>query len=117
MKSLRIWFFIHFLVDILFAIPLFLFPEWTLGLFGIVSEPVVARLVGAALVGIGGTSIFTDTDDEFSIMLKLKVLWSSAAIVALLWSLIEGASSLIWILVVVFVVFSGVWWYYLVKIK
>lgn len=116
MKSLRVWFKIHFLVDILFAIPLFLFPIWTLGLFGIVSEPVLARLIGAALVGIGGVSYLTKTKQEFKILLKLKVLWSSAAIVALVWSVIEGASSLIWVLVVVFVLFFGVWWYYLKRL-
>src|SRR2546426_5283160 len=33
-SSLRTWFVIHFLADVLFALPLFLAPRWTLSLLG-----------------------------------------------------------------------------------
>ena len=56
-KSLRTWFVIHFVLDFIFAIPLILAPRAFLGLLGWTSiDPIAARLVGAALIGIGGES-------------------------------------------------------------
>ncbi len=112
MKSLRVWFLIHFVVDIIFAIPLLLFPEWNLGLFGLKTvETVTPRLVGAALIGIGGASYFTKKKD-FSIMLTLKILWSLSAILGLLLALYQGAPSLVWVITGIFAGFSGIWIYY-----
>lgn len=112
-SSLRIWFKIHFFVDILFAIPLIIAPSWILGLFGFsVITPVLARLVGAALVGIGVTSLFTTTKEQFDIMLTFKIIWSVGAIIGLLWSLEEGAPAALWTVVVMFVFFWGLWTYY-----
>ena len=111
-QSLRTWFFIHFIIDIIFAIPLLFFPEATLGLFGLKTlETVTPRLVGAALIGIGGASYFTKKKD-YSIMLTLKILWSLSAILGLLLALYHGAPNLIWIIVLLFAIFSGVWIYY-----
>ncbi len=111
--SLKRWFTIHFLADILFAIPLIIAPTWILSLFGFTEiTPLLARLVGAALVGIGGASLFTKTKEQFEIMLTLKIIWSVTAIIGLLWSLAEGVPASVWSIVVVFVFFSGVWMYY-----
>ncbi len=111
-KSLRTWFLIHFIVDVIFAIPLLFFPEWTLGLFGLKTiETVTPRLVGAALIGIGGTSYFTKEKD-FSIMLTLKILWSLSAILGLLLAIYSGAPSLVWVIAGIFALFSGIWIYY-----
>ena len=105
-KSLRIWFLIHFIVDIIFAIPLIFFPERFLALFGILAvETVTPRLVGAALVGIGGASFFVrnKSKESYDIMLTLKILWSSAAILALLVSSYVGAPKAIWYITGTFV--------------
>ncbi len=111
--SLKRWFKIHFLIDILFAIPLIIAPNWILGLFGFtVIVPVLARLVGAALLGIGITSLFTKTKEQFEIMLTLKIIWSATAIIGLLWSIAEGAPSTLWAAAVMFTLFLGVWVYY-----
>ncbi len=111
--SLQYWFKIHFLVDILFALPLIITPSWILSLFGFTDiTPLLARLVGAALATIGVTSLFTKTKEQFEIMLTLKIIWSVTAIIGLLWSLAEGAPASIWGIVMVFVFFSGVWVYY-----
>ena len=111
-KSLRTWFLIHFIVDLIFGLPLLFFPEATLSLFGLKTlETVTPRLVGAALIGIGGTSYFTKKKD-YSIMLTLKVIWSLSAILGLLLALFYGAPKLVWLLVLIFAVFSGVWIYY-----
>ena len=58
--SLRVWFLIHFIVDILFAVPLIIAPYWFLKFLGLdIVDPLTARLVGAALIGIGTTSLIT----------------------------------------------------------
>ena len=57
-RNLRRWFVIHFVADILFAIPLLLIPETILPFFGwTVVDPITSRLVGAALLGIGTESL------------------------------------------------------------
>ena len=53
-KGLRTWFVIHFAVDIVFAIPLLVAPAAFLTFLGWTAvDPYAARLVGAALMGIG----------------------------------------------------------------
>ena len=114
-NSLRTWFIIHFIVDFIFGIPLVLFPAWTLSLFSFqVGELLTARLVGAALIGIGGVSVLVrnESAEVFRSLLKLKVIWSISAIVAILLTLYEGAPALTWGIFGIFVMFSGVWWYY-----
>lgn len=111
--SLKIWFKIHCVVDVLFALPLIIAPQWLLSLFGFTSVvPVLARLVGAALLAIGITSLFTRTKEQFEIMLTLKIIWSIGAIIGLLWSLVEGAPASLWVVVVIFSLFLGLWIYY-----
>ena len=114
-SSLRKWFLIHFIIDILFALPLIFYPTWLLGLFGLPSsEAVMARLVGAALVGIGGASLFSysKSKESYDILLTLKLLWSSTAILALVLSLLNGAPASIWLFIFIFVVFFFIWLYY-----
>src|SRR5258708_37461786 len=53
-SSLRTWFVIHFLADVLFALPLFLAPRWTLSLLGWPAvDPLATRLVAAAPFAVG----------------------------------------------------------------
>ena len=57
-KSLRVWFIIHFFADYIAAIPIFLFPNQILMLFGWkVIDPIAVRLVAAAFFAIGGASL------------------------------------------------------------
>ena len=117
-QSLRTGFIIHFIVDFIFGIPLLLFPAETLHLFGFqTSELLTARLVGAALLGIGGVSFLVrdETEAVFRSLLKLKVIWSLSAIAGIVLTLYEGAPAFTWIILVIFVVFSGVWGYFLVR--
>lgn len=108
--SLRTWFIIHFVVDILFGVPLLLFPNYIASLFGIgLVEPVTPRIVGAALLGIGGASFLAHKKgrETYEIMLNLKIIWSVTAIFALLIS-----PPIIWPAVAIFALFSLVWMYY-----
>ena len=119
-NGLRIWFVIHFVADVLFAIPLLFFPQMLLNLFGWTSyDPIMTRLVGAALMGIGVESLLgRNADvDTFRAMLNLKVIWASSALFAIGAGIVEGASSSAWLFLGVFAIFWGVWVYYRWKLK
>ncbi|MCP4143287.1 MAG: hypothetical protein GY755_23865 [Chloroflexi bacterium] len=120
-KSLRTWFVIHFIADFLFAIPLLIAPVWMLTLFGWPSiDPFTARLVGAALVGIGGASLLerNASAEAFRAMLNLKLLWASAAIIGMTVTMLTGNYPLIgWGIVLIFVGFFFIWLYYRNQLK
>lgn len=120
LSSLRTWFIIHFIVDFIFGVPLLLFPAETLSLFGFeAAELLTARLVGAAFLAIGGVSFLVRNENEavFRSLLRLKVIWSLSAIVGILLTIYSGAPAFTWVVLVIFAVFSGVWMYYLWKLR
>ena len=114
--SLRVWFIIHFIVDVIFAIPLLFFPVFMLNLLGFaLVEPITARLVGAALLGIGGSSLITQCagKESFKSLLTLKIIWSLGVIIGLLLSIYERvAPPSTWWFLGLFGLFLGVWVYY-----
>ncbi|MDO8510640.1 MAG: hypothetical protein Q7S55_00585 [Nanoarchaeota archaeon] len=119
-SSLRAWFVLHFMVDYLFAIPLFIAPAWLLSFFGFtVIDPVTARLVAAALFAVGGISLLSRNEsvNVYNSLLKLKIIWSVSAIAGLLLSLWQGASALLWPVVLVFGLFCGIWSYYFWRLR
>ena len=114
-SSLKIWFIIHFAADYVFGIPLLFAPKWTLDVFGFqAAELLTARLVGAALIGIGGISFFAreKSADVYRSLLLLKILWSFAAIIGIVLTLIEGAPKTTFIFLMIFALFSGLWLHY-----
>lgn len=118
-KSLRAWFVIHFVVDMVFAVPLFFAPVWFLELFGFTTiDPVASRLVAAALFAIGGSSFLVrDRNKEaYQTLLNLKIIWSLFAVVGLVWGALEEAAAATWLFALIFAGFSGVWMYYRKKI-
>ena len=112
--SLRVWFFFHFLVDIIFGMPLLLFPKWTFSLFGLPPELFAGRLIGAALLGIGGVSLLVRKEgrEVYRALLKLKMLWSGSAILGLLLSISQGAPPITLAFLGIFVFFFSLWGYY-----
>ena len=118
-NGLRSWFVLHFVADILFAIPLLFFPQAILNLFGWTTyDPIMSRLVGAALMGIGVESLLgRNADaDTFRAMLNLKVIWASSALFAFGAGIAEGAAPIAWVLMWIFALFWGVWVYYRVNL-
>jgi hypothetical protein len=118
--GLKTWFLIHFAVDMVFAIPLIFFPELFLAWIGWQpTDPVMPRLVGAALLGIGGESLFSRhaSRDTFKALLRLKIIWASGAILALLLGIFRGGPALAWAFVGIFGIFLLIWIYYLSKLK
>ncbi len=118
--SLRFWFVVHFVADIIFAIPLLLIPEKVLPLFGWHTiDPIATRLVGAALMGIGIESLLgrNASLEVYRAMLNLKIIWAGSAVVAIgLGTLISGILAG-WIILIVFAAFLSLWVYYRVQLR
>ncbi|MFC1891844.1 hypothetical protein ACFLZT_05570 [Thermodesulfobacteriota bacterium] len=118
-NSLRVWFVVHFAVDIIFAIPLLLVPEFTLSVLGWTTvDPMLSRLVGAALMGIGLESLLgrKATVQVFRAMLNLKIIWSLSAIFGIGLSLIQGGPIMGWIFLIIFAAFCCLWTHYRIKL-
>src|SRR3989338_3000789 len=119
-SSLRTWFAIHFVIDYLFAIPLFIAPAWLLSFFGFtVVDPVTGLLVAAALFAVCCISLLSRTESAgtYKALLKLKIIWSVSAVAGLLLSLWQGAPVLLWPIALVFGLFCGIWSYYFWKLR
>jgi hypothetical protein len=119
---LKKWFVFHFFADILFAIPLFIFPHSFLSLLGWQTvDPFATRIVAAALFGIGIESFLGRNADAhtYKNMLNLKIIWSGAVILGFLLTFIEmsdKSSVAQWLVLMVFVIFHILWWVWRIKI-
>ena len=119
-SSLRAWFIAHFVVDVVVAVPLLVSPTFVLGHLGWTPiDPVATRLVAAALLAIGLQSFFgRDAGVEtYRAMLRLKVIWSLAAVVGVMAGIAEGAPPAAWAVLAIFVVFLGVWSHHAIRLK
>jgi hypothetical protein len=114
-QALRTWFIIHFIVDLIFAVPLMLAPGWMLSLVGWQTiDPFTARLSAAALFGIGIASFLVRGAkiETYQSMLNLKIIWSSSAVFGIALSLIQGAQGSPWFawgVLLIFAAFNGLW--------
>jgi hypothetical protein len=119
---LKLSFIVHFLADIISAIPLFLFPEKVLLIFGWTTvDPVSARLVAAALFGIGGVSLLARnaTRDVYITMLNLKIIWSFFAVIALSISVAvadHGRPPMLIAALLIFIAFHALWVFWRIHI-
>jgi hypothetical protein len=117
-SGLRLSFVIHFVADLLFAIPLFVAPQWTLTMLGWQAvDPFTTRIAAAALFGVGIES-FLGRDAPIAVyrgMLNLKIIWSLACAFGIGLSLLQGAQQrppMAWGFLMVFVVFHALWVYW-----
>ena len=123
-RQVSIWlsrfFVLHFVIDMIFALPLFFFPGAFLGFFGIETfNPLFVRLVAAALFGIGIESLLgrNGSVEAFKAMLNLKIIWSSAAVLGIIISLQEIAADLIiWLILLTFIAFNLLWVYWRIRL-
>ena len=113
-------FLLHFIIDIIFAIPLILFPEIFLRYLGWIEIDVIsARLVGAVLIAIGTTSLIKkeSTIESYNTLLTLKIIWSFSALSVLLISIINGAPKILILIFIIFLLFFIIWVYYKRKLS
>jgi hypothetical protein len=118
-KFLKSWFILHFVVDYIFGIPLLVAPVWFLTMFEFTStDPLTGRLVGAALLGIGGESLLMRNAglNTYKEMLNLKIIWSLSAILGIGISIVQGAPPITYIILGIFSLFSTTWIFYRLKI-
>ena len=114
-NSLRTWFIIHFFIDILFAVPLMFFSVIFLSFLGFsIIDPLMPRLVAAALIGIGGVSFISRNKgiEVYSALLNLKIIWSLSAIFGILISLDRNTPIFLFVALGIFALFSCIWVYY-----
>ena len=119
-QGLRTWFMIHFAVDMLIGIPLLFFPNLIMPWFGWDQvDPITSRLVGAALLGIGGESLLSRkaSVEVFKALLSLKIIWAIGAIIAIGLGIAAGGPPLAWGFLAVFVIFLFIWLFYYRKLK
>jgi hypothetical protein len=122
-QALKIWFVIHFVVDMLFAIPMMFAPIFTLELFGWGNvEPITTRLVAAALFGIGIESYLgrNASLENFQEMLNLKIIWSLGAIATFSIAILTDFQNwppFGWALLGIFILFNSVWIYWRWKLR
>jgi hypothetical protein len=121
-KSLKIWFVIHFAVDVIFAIPLMIVPQLFLSALGWKTiDPIASRLVAAALFAIGVESLLSTKAPLHTYvgLLNLKIIWSTTAVAGTAISLMVLGSEgpqLAWGIVGIFFVFAAIWTYWRIRI-
>jgi hypothetical protein len=119
-SSLRRWFVVHFAADLAVAVPLFLAPGAVLGLLGWQAvDPLASRLVAAALLGIGIESLLGRGAGAatFRAMLNLKIIWSGAATLGILWSQRQGGPWGGWAILAIFAGFHALWVHYRLRLR
>lgn len=82
-------------------------------------DPLASRLVGAALIGIGGISLVRHNAslDSYRSLLGLKLIWSFFAVIGILITMLYNHSFFFgWLILVVFAVFFLIWGYYYKKL-
>jgi hypothetical protein len=118
-RALRIWFVIHFVIDVLLAIPLMIAPRTMLTYLGWSEiDPLSSRLVAAALLAIGIESLLArgGNTEVFRGMLNLKLIWSAAAVLGIALSLSEVATPFAWLILGIFAFFNLLWLYWRLRL-
>jgi hypothetical protein len=118
--TLRLWFTAHAAVCLAAAAPLLAAPQLVLHRLGWTApDPAMTRLVGAALLAIGGQSLVVRRAgaETYRTMLGLLVMWSLAAAVGLFVGIGDGAPPAAWALLSIFVLFAGVWVHHAIRFR
>lgn len=118
-KYLKIWFKIHFIIDMVFAFPLIFFPQ-IVSLLDLSSlNTLSTRLVGAALLSIGCSSLLVlkKNIEVYDSLLNLKIIWASAAAFSIMLFIVNEVNINLIPILIIFLVFLGVWIYYKLKIR
>lgn len=122
-NTLRKFFVLHFVIDVVSAIPLFLCPTLLLTTLGWqVVDPVAARMVAAALFGIGIESYIGRNSSRDSLIgiLNLKIIWSFSAIIGIGTSMMQNIQQnplALKIIFITFIAFNLLWVYWRIRLS
>jgi hypothetical protein len=119
-KSLRYTFLVHAVVAVLFGLPLLAAPGRFLDVFDWAPiDPIMTRLVGAALLALGWGSYRgwrAAARGDVEILIQVEVVFTVLSAVAILRHLVEGSWPwYVWTMFIVFAIFAVVWIYHLVR--
>jgi hypothetical protein len=119
-KALKITFLIHALVSVVGGLLLLIIPGRTLLFFGWAPiDPILSRVLGAALLALGWSSFrgWEATErTQVQIVLELEVAFTALACVGLLRHLLFAHYPLmVWLLFAAFLVFAVAWAMFLVR--
>lgn len=119
-KSLKTWYNVHIIADLIFGIPFLFFPMQFLNAFGwAISEAFPWRIFGAALVGIAVLSYVVNKSNDiqaFRNSLKFKSVWGGLCFFVSIYTALTTGPAAVWFGVAVFFVFGAVWNYYRAKV-
>jgi len=118
--SLRHWFIAHAVIDGACGIPLLLCPELLLPRLGWTAvDPVMSRLVGAALLGIGAQAWRSRQAgiDVYRALLGLNVVWSAMVIVGMAIAIGHGAPSAAFVVLSASLALCGVWSHHAIRFR
>lgn len=119
-SSLRQWFVVHAVIDVVCGLPLLLFPELLLPRLGWATvDPVMTRLVGAALLAIGGQA-WRSRDagvDVYRALLGVNVVWSAMVIVGMAIAIGRGAPSAAFAVLSASLALCGVWSHHAIRFR
>jgi hypothetical protein len=124
--ALSVWFIIHFVADLTFAIPMMIIPVKFMQMLGWVTvDPIATRIVAAALFGIGIESLIgrNSSLETFKGMLNLKIIWSLSSVVGIGVSMIgmvirqDPTVPLFgWVFLGIFIAFNFIWSYWRIRV-
>jgi len=119
-KSLRYTFLVHAVVAVLFGLPLLIIPGRWLQLLGWAPiDPIMARLVGAALLALGWGSFRgwrAAVRSDVEILLQVEAVFTVLSALAILRHLVGGSWPwYVWTMFLIFVIFAAAWIYHLLR--
>ena len=119
-KGLRYTFLAHFVVALIFGLVLFLVPKTYESLTNWDPiDPAFAHTMGAALLSLAVSSYMgfrASTWDQVRIVVAQEAVFTLLGAIAGLYLVFTvGAPAMIWLHIVIFAVFAGLWIYYYVK--
>ncbi len=116
-KGLRTTFLVHAIVSLVFGLPLFFAPKTfeTLMRWDPV-EPAIARIFGAALLGLAVSSYLgyrATSWSEVRIVVAQEIAFTILGVLAGLYQFfVPGAPPMIWLTIAIMAIFAALWSYF-----
>lgn len=119
-RSLRITFVLHAVVAFVFGLGLLIIPGRLLELFNWRPiDPLISRMLGAALVGLGWGSYRgwrANLLEEVEILLQVEAVFTVLACVGLLRHLLVASFPwYVWMIFAIYAIFAIAWVYHLIR--